>query len=94
MSRWRMIFGYILLPLGIDILLAWFLLAKQLPDSRATVLFLLRMTPDLGLLVLLTLLFTLGGGPLRTLFMLQILFRKASSKQESSIQKQSLGQVA
>jgi CubicO group peptidase (beta-lactamase class C family) len=92
-SRWRMIAGYMVIPLAIDILLAWFLLAKQLPDARSTVLFLLRMTPDLGLLVILTLLFTLGWGTLRTLFMLQILFRKASSTQESSIQEQNLGQV-
>ena len=89
-----MIFGYVLLPLAIDILLAWFLLAIQLPDARATVLVVLRMAPDLGLLVILTLLFTLGWGAVRTLLMLQIIFRKASSKQESSIQEQSLGQVA
>jgi hypothetical protein len=92
-SRWRMIIGYVLFPLGIDILLAWFLLAIQLPDARATVLVVLRMAPDLGLLVILTLLFTLGWGTVRTLLMLQIIFRKASSKQESFRQKQSLGRV-
>jgi CubicO group peptidase (beta-lactamase class C family) len=93
-SNWKMIAGYVILPLAIDILLAWFLLAVQLPDARATVLFVLRMAPDMGLLVILTLLFTLGWGTLRTLFLSQSLFRRASSKQKSSRPEPNLGQVA
>jgi CubicO group peptidase (beta-lactamase class C family) len=77
-SRWKMIFGYVVIPLVVDISLAWFLLAKQLPDAKSTVLFVLRMFPDIGLLIILTLLFTLVWGTVRTLFMLQTIFRKAS----------------
>jgi hypothetical protein len=89
-----MIAVYVVMPLAIDVLLAWFLLAKQLPEASSTVPFLLRMTPDLGLLVLLTLLFTLGWGSLRTLFMLQILFQKAPGKEASSEQERILGHAA
>jgi CubicO group peptidase (beta-lactamase class C family) len=93
-SAWKMIAGYLLLPLAFDLLLAWFLLAVQLPDARATVPSVVRMAPDLGLLLILILLFTLGWGTLRTLLLSQILFRKAARKQESPSQEPGLGQVA
>ena len=89
-----MITGYVVIPLVVDVFLVWFLLAKQLPDAKTTPLLLVREAPDLGLLLILILLFTLGWGTLRTLLMLQILFRKSPSKQESSRQQQNLGQVA
>jgi len=75
--RWRMILGYVVLPLTIDLFLAWFLLAKQLPEASSTVWVVLRMAPDIGLLVLLVLLFTLGWGAVRTLLVLMTIFRKA-----------------
>lgn len=78
-SRWKMLLGYVLIPLTVDILLAWFLLGKQLPDARSTVLFVLRMFPDTGLLIILVLLFTLGWGTVRTLLTLQAIFRKPST---------------
>jgi CubicO group peptidase (beta-lactamase class C family) len=76
-ARWKMILGYVLIPLAIDILRAWFLLAKQLPEARSTVLFVLRMFPDTGVLIVLVLLLTIGWGTLRTLLMLQTIFRTA-----------------
>lgn len=94
MSRWKMIARYVVIPLAVDMLLAWFLLAKELPDASSTVLVVLRQAPDLGLLVTLTLLFTLGWGTVRTLLMLQLIFRKASREQESSGQELNLEQVA
>jgi hypothetical protein len=65
------------IPPAVDILLAWFLLAKQLPEARSTVWFILRMFPDTGLLIVLVLLFTLGWGSVRTLLMLRTVFRRA-----------------
>ena len=93
-SRWKMIFGYVVIPLAVDILLAWFLLAKQLPGARSTVWLTLRMFPDVGLLIVLVLVFTLGWGTARTLLMLQAIFRKASSREASSPQERILGPAA
>jgi hypothetical protein len=93
-SRWKMILGYIVIPLVVDLFLAWFLLAIQLPDASATVLVVLRMAPDLGLLISLTLFFTLGWGPLRTLLMLRAIFRRAPGKEASSEQQWNLGPAA
>jgi CubicO group peptidase (beta-lactamase class C family) len=93
-STWKIIPGYLLLPLAVDILLAWFLLAVQLPDARSTTLVVLRMAPDLGLLLILILFFTLGWGSLRTLLLLQVLHRQATQKQASPTQEPNLGQVA
>jgi CubicO group peptidase (beta-lactamase class C family) len=93
-SRWRMIFGYVLLPLAVDIFLAWFLLAVQLPQAKSTVLVVLRMAPDLGLLVALTLLLTLGWGTVRTLLVLQSIFRRAPGKETSSGQEWNVGAAA
>jgi hypothetical protein len=90
-SRWKMVLGYVVIPLVVDLLLAWFLLAIQLPQAKSTPWFVLRMAPDLGLLVWLTLLFTLGWGTLRTLLMLQGIFRRAPSKEASSEQEWNLG---
>jgi hypothetical protein len=88
-----MIFGYVLLPLAVDIFLAWFLLAVQLPQAKSTVLVVLRMAPDLGLLVALTLLLTLGWGTLRTLLVLQSIFRRAP-RIETAGQEWNLGPAA
>jgi CubicO group peptidase (beta-lactamase class C family) len=75
-SGWRKLLGYVVIPIAIDILLAWFLLAIELPQARITVWGLLRNAPDLGLLVILVLGLTLGWGAIRTLLMLQAIFRK------------------
>lgn len=74
--RWRRLFGYVVIPMAIDILLVWFLLAKELPHAKSTVLLTLRMAPDIGLLIILVLLFTLGWGIIRTSLMMQAIFRK------------------
>ncbi len=76
--RWYKLLGYMVVPLAIDVLLVWFLLAYQLPQARATVMLTLRGAPDIGLLIVLVLLFSIGWGAVRTVLTLQIIFRKVS----------------
>lgn len=79
MPRWRLIFGNILLPLSIDIFIAWFILAKELPQANTTVLLILRGAPDIGLLTVLILSLALGWGVLRTILVLRAIFAKPRS---------------
>jgi hypothetical protein len=76
-ARWTLLLVYGFIPLIIDALLAWFLLAKQLPDANTTAWVVLRMFPDTGLLIFLVLLLTVGWGALRTLLLAGALFRRA-----------------
>jgi hypothetical protein len=59
------------------LLLAWFLLAKEIPQAKSTVMGTLRGAPDIGLLIVLVLLFTIGWGTIRTLLMLRAILGKA-----------------
>jgi CubicO group peptidase (beta-lactamase class C family) len=74
--HWRKLFGYVVIPIAIDLLLAWFLLAKEIPQAKSTVMGTLRGAPDIGLLTVLVLLFAIGWGTIRTLLMLRAIFRK------------------
>jgi CubicO group peptidase (beta-lactamase class C family) len=72
----RRMAGYILIPLAVDILIAWFLLAKQLPQTKATLWGGFRFSPDIYLLIVTVLLFTLVWGTIRTILLLQTTFGK------------------
>jgi CubicO group peptidase (beta-lactamase class C family) len=75
--RWRLLLGYVVMPLAVDLFIAWYLLAKELPQAKSTVWLTLRMAPDIGSLIILTLLFTIGWGTIRTLLVLRALFRNS-----------------
>ena len=72
----RLLLGYVLFPLLIDAFIAWYILARELPQSNTTVWLTLRLAPDLGLLTVLVLTFTIGWGVLRTLLVLRAIFLK------------------
>jgi hypothetical protein len=63
----------VVLPL-IDLALAGYLLFVQLPQSITTLPLTLYFEPDIGLMYLLILVFTLGWGTLRTVLAIRKLF--------------------
>ncbi len=77
--HWQKLLGYVVVFLAIDVLLLWFLLAYQLPQARSTILLTLRAAPDIGLLIVLVLLFAIGWGAIRTFLLLQTIFRKPTT---------------
>lgn len=71
----QMILGLVVLPLVIDLLIAWYLLGVQLPAAKSTLMTVLRMFPDTGILLILVLLFTVVWGLIRTILTLRAVFR-------------------
>ncbi|HEX5167844.1 MAG TPA: serine hydrolase domain-containing protein [Cyclobacteriaceae bacterium] len=69
---WR----YIMMPAAIDILLTVYLMAVLLPGNAVTIPITLYFTPDVGLLLILILLLTIGWGLIRTILMLRALYKK------------------
>ncbi len=77
--RWRQVAGYVVVPILIDIFLAWYLLVKEIPQTKTTIMGGLRFSPDLYLLIMTILLFTLVWGTIRTILILQTIFSKNRS---------------
>jgi CubicO group peptidase (beta-lactamase class C family) len=73
-SRRRLLIFTLLLAV-IDIGLVWYLLS-MIPQQETTVGIVVRSSPDLGLLMALILLLTLGWGTVRTVLMLKEIFKQ------------------
>jgi hypothetical protein len=75
--RWWKLLGYLLIPLAVDVFIAWYLLAVEIPQAKSTLGFLLRMAPDIGLLTVLVLLLAIVWGAIRTTWMLRVIFSRS-----------------
>jgi CubicO group peptidase (beta-lactamase class C family) len=74
-----------LLPLLIDIGLVAIIFFKFLPDNSATLPILIHHTPDLGLLLILILLLTVGWGTVRTLWIGFAYYRRRQAAPTTSL---------